>query len=84
MSEQKYYDLNEVAQLLGVNKRKVMYRIKRNEIPAVKVCSVYRIPIEDTDAWVKEYKPLFIPTKNLTAEYAEKIIQLKNNTDREG
>ena len=53
---EKYYSVEEVMDLLGLQRRTVLEKIRRGEIPAVKVIRYYRIPKEAIDQLIKNRK----------------------------
>lgn len=50
----KYYSIDEVMQITGLTRRTVGEKIRRHEIPAVKVARTYRIPKDEFDQMMKK------------------------------
>ena len=53
-SNSKYYSVEEVMELTGLSKRTVWEKIRRNQIPAVKVARTFRIPKAEFDQLMKK------------------------------
>lgn len=50
----KYYSIEEVMKLMRLTRRTILEKIRRNEIPAVKIAHTYRIPRAEFDELMKK------------------------------
>ena len=54
--EEKWIDLESVAEHIGVNKDTIRNWIKKTNIPAHKVGRLWKFKLSEIDAWIKSGK----------------------------